>query len=89
MIVIPQQFRAPSFRLFLAKGWEATALERFHNLRALSGIVKGGYFLRKKPLYGSGSRVQQLWNSPKPAPFLGSEVKRRRPTNIFELLRTV
>jgi hypothetical protein len=37
-------------------------LERFHNLRALSGIVKGGFFLRKKPLYGSGAKVQQLWN---------------------------
>jgi hydrogenase maturation protease len=38
------------------------SLVRFHNLRALSGIVKGGFFLRKKPLYGTGARVQQLWN---------------------------
>src|ERR1022692_2393537 len=37
-------------------------LERFHNSRALSGIVRGGIFLRKMPLDVSGFRVQQLWN---------------------------
>src|SRR5271157_3874949 len=40
----------------------AGILERFHNLRALSGIVQGGIFLRKMPLDGGGFGVQQLWN---------------------------
>ncbi|MGB6687295.1 MAG: hypothetical protein WBE76_05585, partial [Terracidiphilus sp.] len=37
-------------------------LERFHNSRVLFGVVKGGFFLRKKPLEGSGFGIQQLWN---------------------------
>jgi hypothetical protein len=37
-------------------------LKRFHNSRALSGIVQGGIFLRKMPLEGSDFGVQQLWN---------------------------
>jgi glycine C-acetyltransferase len=37
-------------------------LERFHKIRALSGIKQGGFFLRKKPLSGSGFGIQQLWN---------------------------
>src|SRR5665213_2732564 len=41
---------------------ELVKLERFHNSRALSSIVRGGIFLRKMPLDGSGFRVQQLWN---------------------------
>jgi predicted deacetylase len=36
--------------------------ERFHKLRALSGIEQGGFFLMKKPLSGSGFGIQQLWN---------------------------
>jgi hypothetical protein len=36
------------------------ATERFHNSRALSGIVQGGIFLRKMPLESSGFEIQQL-----------------------------
>jgi len=36
------------------------AVERFHNSRALSGIFKSGFFLRKKPLGNFGSGVRQL-----------------------------
>jgi hypothetical protein len=32
-------------------------LERFHNERALSGTMHGGFFFRKKPLGGIGFEV--------------------------------
>src|SRR5580704_15311414 len=37
--------------------------EQFHNSRALSGVLQGGFFLVKKPLGGCGPWVKQLWNS--------------------------
>jgi hypothetical protein len=38
-------------------------LERFSHSHPLTGILKGGFFLRKKPLGGMGSGVQQGENS--------------------------
>jgi len=35
-------------------------LERFHNLRTLSGIVKAGISLRKMPVENIGFKVLQL-----------------------------
>jgi hypothetical protein len=37
-------------------------LERFHNSHALADFMRGGFFLRKKPLGSNGFEVQQLWN---------------------------
>jgi hypothetical protein len=51
-------------------------LERFHNSRALTGIMQGGPFSMKGPLNGSGSGVQQLWSrySRKEKPITGVPV---------------
>jgi hypothetical protein len=35
-------------------------LERFHKSRALCSAAEGGFFLRKKPIEGSGLGVPQL-----------------------------
>jgi len=40
--------------------FSAACLKRFHSSRALSGIFKGGFFLKKKPLGNPGSGVGQL-----------------------------
>ena len=37
-------------------------LERFYNSHAIANVVRGGFFLRKKPLGSNGFEVQQLWN---------------------------
>ena len=60
--IMPATTTPQRLTLHLPVTFPALPLERFHNSRALSGIVRGGIFLRKMPLDGSGFRVQQLWN---------------------------
>jgi hypothetical protein len=37
-------------------------LKRFSNSRAVAHSAQGGFFMRVKPLSGSGFGVQQLWS---------------------------
>jgi hypothetical protein len=70
----PEPFSGPAPAVLtrtdlFGSGWK---IERFHNSRALSGIVQGGIFLRKMPLDGSGFGVQQLWIRCRPVRRIGA-----------------